>query len=95
MMSEVSQERKSSSSMYKKRGREAWEMAELVRCLLCKYEDQGSGPQYPHTKLSMMVCAFDSSTGEAGNQEDLESRWPANVAELVSSRFSETPFLRV
>lgn len=48
-------------------------MAQLVKCLLCKSEVPSSNPQHPLEKLSMMVCTFNPSPGEAGKQ-DLEAR---------------------
>lgn len=34
-----------------------------VMCLLYKYEIQGSDPQCPCKKLSLMVCAYNTSVG--------------------------------
>lgn len=41
-------------------------MAQLAKCLLCRYENLSTNPQQAHKKLGMMVGT--SVTGKQGNR---------------------------
>lgn len=43
----------------------AGEMVQLVKCLLRMHENLSFGPQNLHKELSMVLCAFNPSSGEA------------------------------
>lgn len=69
-------------------------MAQLAKCLLCRYENLSTNPQQAHKKLGMMVGTPNPSHREAGKQ-DLEAGGAATLAELVSSRFRERTCVKI
>lgn len=64
-------------------------MAQLVRHLLHKHEDQSSNPQYPYKELSIVAEANNISALEMETVGSWELTRSASLAELASSRSSE------
>lgn len=61
-----------------------------------KYEDLCSDPRQPHENTGMMEYSWSPSAGEVDmGSASIGASWPASLAQLVSSRFSETLSPRV
>jgi hypothetical protein len=66
----------------------AEEMAQSVKCLLCKHKDPSLDPQDQCKKLGPTVGACDPSTGEVETVWSLELADPVSKSPLTSSSSS-------